>query len=787
MIVVRITMQKLRWVQIVLILLVLTQLCPTSKAYTIDEWPNFRCDSNHSGYVTGDRLTNSALPLWNFTTGAAIVSSPAIVNGEVFVGSKDFKVYCLNASSGQLVWSFATGAGVESSPAVSNWCVYVGSNDGWLYCLNKTNGMPVWVSMVGGVVVSSPLVVDNFVFVGSGEQGLFCFNASDGSLCWKFPTAYRVDSSPAFANGVLYVATDDFFVYALNASTGSQIWKQHTGSVSSSPSLVDGYLYIGSNDGYVCSLNSSNGEKLWSYQTQGCVVSSPAVAYGCVFVGSEDNNVYCLNASSGAKIWQSSTGYWVDSSPVVFSGNVYVGSEDYGIYCFNASTGKRQWSWTTGDFVDSSPSIVNGVLYFGSCDCRIYAFTLNDSSNENMPIQTPVSLSWTTMVFDVFAGIVFFALFFVGLRFVYSHRQTMHNTQIQNQRGKWFLTHSDAIFILIILGFSTVFFVNLANGPLWIADEQTYSQWAYHMVKSGDYLTPYAFGDLAVWIGKPPLYMWLISLGYQVFGVSNFVTRLWSPIFAVLTMVSTYFLGRQLYNRYVGFGSAMVLGTFATFYLFARHAMTDVPFVFFVVASIYFFVSSENQNKTNQGIALSGLFFGLAFLTKQVEALLIPLIILTYVAISQKNLRFLFTKRFTLFLGIGFSVILPWLIYMFVSFGSIFWDWFVVYCGFIRTVSPLEGHTGGYLFYFNYLFQNERLWAIFLPFAAGLCAYKLAFKRSKPDVLLLSWMGIVFLVFTLAQTKLSWYILPAYPAFALAIGSLLYQVSKKFGGLSKKA
>jgi 4-amino-4-deoxy-L-arabinose transferase-like glycosyltransferase len=231
----------------------------------------------------------------------------------------------------------------------------------------------------------------------------------------------------------------------------------------------------------------------------------------------------------------------------------------------------------------------------------------------------------------------------------------------------------------------------------------------------------------------------------------------------------------------------MVLGTFATFYLFARHAMTDVPFVFFVIASIYFFVSSQNQKKTNWGVVLSGLFFGLALLTKQVEALLIPLIILAYIAISKKNLRFLFTKRFTLFWGIGFSVLLPWLTYMFVSFGSTFWDWFVVYCGFTRTLSPLEGHGGSYLFYFNYLFQNERVWAILLPFAAGFCAYKLVFKRSKPDVLLLAWIGIIFLVFTLAQTKLSWYILPAYPAFALAISSLLYHISKKFAGLSKRA
>ena len=73
------------------------------------------------------------------------------------------------------------------------------------------------------------------------------------------------------------------------------------------------------------------------------------------------------------------------------------------------------------------------------------------------------------------------------------------------------------------------------------------------MVKSGDYLTPWAFGGLAVWIGKPPLLMWLISLAYQVFGVNNFASRFWSAIFGALSLVLVFFLGKKLYNRYVGF------------------------------------------------------------------------------------------------------------------------------------------------------------------------------------------------------------------------------------------
>ena len=782
---------KQKWILIILISLILSQACDfsLSSAAITDDWSMFRHDLSHSGYTTSGNPTGTALPLWNYSTRAAIESSPAIVNGCVFVGSKDYNIYCLNASNGQLVWNFTTGGEVDSSPAVYNGCVFVGSDDGWFYCIDTTTGMPIWISLVGGQVRSSPTVLDGCVYVGSGKHDVFCLNASNGDLVWTFSTSNRVDSSPAISDNVVYVATDDFHVYALNASTGDELWNHHTGSVISSPCVNDGYVYVGSYDGYVCCLNAATGEQVWQYQTEGCVSSSPAVAYGCVFVGSEDSKVYCLNASNGTKIWETATGFWVRSSPVVLDGNVYFGSEDYSIYCINASTGTKKWCYATGNIVDSSPSIVNGALYVGSYDYRVYAFALIDSTSENTPIQSTNSFTWTTVAFDAIACVVVVGIFFTILRFTYSTRQAKRNAQspnISSQKTPWFSKHIDALFILAILAFSTIFFMNLGSGPLWAADEQTYSQWAYHMVKSGDYLTPYAFGGLAVWIGKPPLFIWLMSLAYQVFGVNNFVTRLWSPIFGSLTLVLVFFLGKKLYNRYVGFASALVLGTFSTFYLFARHAMMDVSFVFFIVASFYFFVLSEKTEKINRYVVFSGLFFGLALLTKQVEALLIPLILFFYLAVTRKSFKFLFTMHFTVFWGLGVLVLLPWLVYMFLSFGLDFWQAFVVYCGFMRTFSPLEGHVGGYLFYFSYLFTNERLWVIFLPFATGLCAFNVVFKRLKADALILAWISIVLLVFTLAQTKLFWYILPALPAFSIAISSFLYQISKKILGLFRQ-
>jgi len=51
------------------------------------------------------------------------------VNGVVYVGSDDENVYALNARTGAKLWSFTTGNFVHSSPAVVNGTVYVGSGD----------------------------------------------------------------------------------------------------------------------------------------------------------------------------------------------------------------------------------------------------------------------------------------------------------------------------------------------------------------------------------------------------------------------------------------------------------------------------------------------------------------------------------------------------------------------------------------------------------------------------------------------------------------------------------
>ena len=788
---VRISMQKRIWLLVALLSLTLIQAFGTPLALgasantslASSEWAMFRQDPSHSGYVANNATTNSAQLLWNYSTDRMVQSSPAIAYGCLIVGSRDSQVYCLNASNGELIWKSPIKSEVWSSPAIFNYSIYIGADDSYLYCLNIMNGVPLWRSQIGGGPVRSSPTIANGVVYASSQNNLYALNATNGNTLWKLQNLNPINSSPAFSNGTVYIASGDGHIYAFNASTGIKIWAHAIRtSESSSPAVANGYVYIGTYDGYLCALNASTGTQVWKFQTADEIESSPAIAYDCVYAGSEDNNLYCLNATSGSKIWQSPTGYWITSSPAIAGGNVYVGSQDDNIYCFNAATGIREWSYQTGNLIESSPAIANNVLYIGSDDWKVYALALTNSTVPPQPSPSANPMPITTIVFDGIACAIGAVAIFVVARYVYftQRRNKTKPSVLPSQESSWLQRHADAVFILSILAFSSIFFVNLGKGVLQTADEQTYSQWAYHMVKTGDYLTPWANGAISFMIGKPPFLMWLMSLAYQVFGVTNFASRIWTVGFGAMSLVLIYHLGKKLYNRPVGFLSAIVLGTFITYNVFARYAMTDVPLTCFVLASIYFFVLSEEKEKQIRNAALSGLFFGLALMTKQIAALLIPLIIFAYLVTTRRSLRFLFKKSFTLLWGVGLLLFSPWLIYMAARFGNQFWQWYFLYADVERSASTVEGHFASCLFYFNYLVHNDNwLWLALLPFAVATCAYEAIAKRKKPDMLVFLWMAIVLLVFSLAQTKIYWYIMPVFPAFALAIAALLFLFVKR--------
>ena len=91
-----------------------------------------------NGAVQGLEALQSGKVLWTFETGKANRSSPAIAakSGLVYFGSRDGRLYALDAKTGAKAWEFATAGPVDSSPWPAAGVIYVGSDDGCLYALH---------------------------------------------------------------------------------------------------------------------------------------------------------------------------------------------------------------------------------------------------------------------------------------------------------------------------------------------------------------------------------------------------------------------------------------------------------------------------------------------------------------------------------------------------------------------------------------------------------------------------------------------------------------------------
>lgn len=183
----------------------------------------------------------------------------------------------------------------------------------------------------------------------------------------------------------------------------------------------------------------------------------------------------------------------------------------------------------------------------------------------------------------------------------------------------------DIFLIILILGTVPLFFYKLGQSSLVSWDEAWYAGIARNIIKSGDFLRLSWVG--APFFDHPPAGLWWIALSFKILGITSFSARFPSAVFGLSTLVATYFLGRELFGRWVGFSAALAL-TSAPWFLFrARSGNLDIFLTFFFVLSIFLAIKSLDNKKyfLPLGISLS-----LLFLTKTLVPLAVtaPLIII---------------------------------------------------------------------------------------------------------------------------------------------------------------
>ena len=104
----------------------------------------FRNGLAHSGVYSAAGVPKLKGVKWTFHTHGEVVSSPAVVEGVVYVGSNDGNLYAIDQQTGAQKWTFSTEARISSSPAVDHGLVYFNSYDGNFYAVDTATGKLRW-------------------------------------------------------------------------------------------------------------------------------------------------------------------------------------------------------------------------------------------------------------------------------------------------------------------------------------------------------------------------------------------------------------------------------------------------------------------------------------------------------------------------------------------------------------------------------------------------------------------------------------------------------------------
>jgi 4-amino-4-deoxy-L-arabinose transferase-like glycosyltransferase len=322
------------------------------------------------------------------------------------------------------------------------------------------------------------------------------------------------------------------------------------------------------------------------------------------------------------------------------------------------------------------------------------------------------------------------------------------------------------VYILLALGL--LLFLPKLGMPLLDPDEGLYADIAQEMLARGDWVIPHING--LPYLEKPPLYFWLTALTFQLFGPSEWATRLWSAMSALGTVLLTWRIGRRLYGGSAGLLAGLVVATVVGNALYVRRASTDQLFVFCLTLAIYGFL--RDAQRPDRGRARFLLFYvgaALAVLAKGFIGVVFPVLIVGVALVTVRRLRW---RELNLARGAALfaAIAVPW--HALVAWRSpTLFNFYVVDNHLLRFLDArryveddVPSSTPAFLI-------ASFLWAF--PWSV------FTFARREPDrsprarwrPVVVIWLVAIVGVFALSRFKHEYYALPAFPALAVLVGA----------------
>ena len=326
------------------------------------------------------------------------------------------------------------------------------------------------------------------------------------------------------------------------------------------------------------------------------------------------------------------------------------------------------------------------------------------------------------------------------------------------------------MFGMAVLLCTVLWFALLAQRPLFDPDEGRYAEIPREMMLSGgDWVIPHLNG--IVYLEKPPLQYWLTALAFRAFGENEFAARLCTGLAGYLSLAAVFFLGRTLWGFDAGVRAALFSAASTLFVLLGHQLTLDMLLSFWLTVALGCFLMAQarREGTGHRRLWMLGCWaaMALALLTKGLIGVLIPAAALGAYVLWQRDWRLL--RRLNLRWGVPLfaAIAAPWFVLAARANGQ-FLEFFFVREHFLRFLTPIEHRTQPWWFFVPVLTVGIMPW---LPQAALALAAPPTdrARRGEFDPLRLLWIWCVFVLvfFSLSDSKLIPYILPAVPALAL--------------------
>jgi len=333
--------------------------------------------------------------------------------------------------------------------------------------------------------------------------------------------------------------------------------------------------------------------------------------------------------------------------------------------------------------------------------------------------------------------------------------------------------------VLLLAGFCAfLFFYGLGQFGLIGADEPRYAQVAREMLDRHDLITPRLGGH--AWLEKPPLYYWQAMLVYSVFGVSDTAARVPAAIDATLLVIAVYLFFRR-FRRGVEADAALITASCAGVIGYAHAASMDMALAAtFSMGMLAWWVWRESAQRAY--LALFYVLMALGMLAKGPVAPFLAVAVIVLFALATRELRVVVRTLWLPGILLFCAIALPWYVAVQIRNPQFFRE-FILQHNLARFSSDLYHHRQPFWFYMPVIVLALVPWTIFVlvAFVESVRIWWAERKSvsAEPDfelqcrVFACCWLVVPVAFFSVSQSKLPGYILPAIPAGAVLLADYL--------------